>query len=36
MSEYVPYERFKWLKKIDKFDVIPISEKKFDRIFSQS
>ena len=25
MSEYVPYERFKWLKKIDKFDVIPIS-----------
>ena len=27
MSQYVPYERFKWLKKIDKFDVIPISEK---------
>ena len=27
MSEYLPYERFKWLKNIDKFDIISISEK---------
>ena len=27
MSEYRPYEGFKWLKKVDKFDVMSISEK---------
>ena len=27
MSEYVPYEEFKCLKNIDKFDVMSISEK---------
>ena len=27
MSEYLPYGRFKWLKNIDKFDVMSISEK---------
>ena len=27
MSEYLPYKGFKWLKSIDKFDIMPISEK---------
>ena len=27
LSKYLPYERFKWLKNVDKFDVISISEK---------
>ena len=27
MSEYPPYERFKWLKNIDEFDVMSINEK---------
>ena len=27
MSEYCPYEGFKWLKNVDKFDVMSISEK---------
>ena len=27
MNEYLPYEEFKWLKNIDKFDVMSISEK---------
>ena len=27
MSEHLPYEGFKWLKNVDKFDVISISEK---------
>ena len=27
MSEYLPYERFKWLKNVDEFDVMSISEK---------
>ena len=27
MSEYLPYERFKWLKNIDKFDVMSINYK---------
>ena len=27
MSEYLPYERFKWLKNVDKFDVMSINEK---------
>ena len=27
MSEYLPYEEFKWLKNINKFDVMSISEK---------
>ena len=36
MSEYLPYEEFKWLKNVDEFDVMSISEKKFDRIFIRS
>ena len=27
MSEYLPYEGFKWLKNVDGFDVISVSEK---------
>ena len=27
MSEYLPYGRFKWLKNIDKFDIMSISDK---------
>ena len=27
MSEYLPYERFKWLKNIDKFDIMSINDK---------
>ena len=27
MSEYLPYEEFKWLKNVDGFDVMSISEK---------
>ena len=27
MSEYLPYEEFKWLKNADKFDVISINEE---------
>ena len=27
MSEYLPYEGFKWLKNIDKFDVMSINKK---------
>ena len=27
LSEYIPYEGFKWLKNVDGFDVMPISEK---------
>ena len=27
MSEYLPYERFKWLKHIDGFNVMSINEK---------
>ena len=27
MSEYLPYEGFKWLKKIDKFDIMSVNDK---------
>ena len=27
MSEYLPYKEFNWLKNIDEFDVMSISEK---------
>ena len=27
MNEYLPYEEFKWLKNVDEFDVMSISEK---------
>ena len=27
MSEYLPYEGFKWLKNVDEFDVISINDK---------
>ena len=27
ISEYLPYEGFKWLKNIDEFDVMSINEK---------
>ena len=36
MSEYLPYERFKWLKNADEFNVMSVNEKKFNRIFSRS
>ena len=28
MSEYLPYEGFEWLKNVDEFDVISVSEKR--------
>ena len=34
MSEYLPCGRFKFLKNIDKFDEMSVSEKKSNRIFS--
>ena len=33
MSEYLPYEGFKWLKNVDKFDVMSINEKSPIRYF---
>ena len=27
MSEYLPYKGFKWLKNIDKFDIMSINDK---------
>ena len=27
MSEYLPYEEFKWLKNYDKFDIMSINDK---------
>ena len=27
MSEYLPYEGFEWLKNVDEFDVMSVSEK---------
>ena len=27
MSEYIPFEAFKWLKDVDEFDVMSINEK---------
>ena len=27
MSKYLPYEGFKWLKNVDKFDVMTVNEK---------
>ena len=27
MSEYLPYSEFKWLKNVDGFDVMSVSEK---------
>ena len=27
MSEYLPYEGFKWLKNVDEFDVMSVNEK---------
>ena len=36
LSEYLPYGRFKWLKSLDGFDVMSVSEKMSNRIFSRS
>ena len=33
MSEYCPYEGFKWLKNVNGFDVISISEKSLIEYF---
>ena len=33
MSKYLPYERFKWLKNVDKFDVMSINEKSLTGYF---
>ena len=27
MSEYLPYEEFKWLKNVHELDVMPVNEK---------
>ena len=27
MSEYLPYERFKWLRNVDGFDVMSVSKE---------
>ena len=27
MSEYLPYQNFKWLKNVEKFDIMSINEK---------
>ena len=37
MSEYLPYEGFKWFKNVDKFDMMTFIEKKLigDSIFSK-
>ena len=35
MSEYLLYERFKWLKNIDEFDVMSVSEKSLAASFLQ-
>ena len=36
LSGYLPYGGFKWLKNLDGFDVMFVSEKKSNRIFSRS
>ena len=36
MSEYLTYGGFKWLKNIDEFYVMSVSQKKCDRIFIRS
>ena len=33
MSEYLPYVGFKWLKNVDGFDVMSVSEKNPIRYF---
>ena len=33
ISEYLPYGRFQWLKNIDKFNIMSISEKSPTDIF---
>ena len=33
MSEYLPYDGFKWLKNVDLFDVMSISEKSLTGYF---
>ena len=36
LSGYLPYGGFKWFKNLDGFDVMFVSEKKSNRIFSRS
>ena len=33
MSEYLPYERFKWLENVDKFDVMSVTVKSLIQYF---
>ena len=33
VKEYLPYQGFKWLNKVDEFDVMPISQKSLKRYF---
>ena len=33
MSEYLPYEGFKWLKSLDKFDIMSVNDKSPIRYF---
>ena len=35
ISEYLPYGRFQWLKNIDKFNIMSISEKSPTDIFQK-
>ena len=36
VSDNLPYGRFKWLKNVDNFDVNPVSENSFNRIYYRS
>ena len=36
MSEYLPYEKFEWLKNVDEFDFMSINKKKRCRMFFRS
>ena len=34
MSEYLPYEGFKWLRNVDGFDMMLIGKESKDRVYS--
>ena len=36
MSEYLPYEGFKWLQNVDNFDLMSVNEKSPIGCFSRS
>ena len=35
MSEYLPYEEFKWFKNVNEFNVMSVNEKSLTDIFSK-